>query len=108
MADSHIEPAKERRDSPRVPMRFHVRTGADQDFHPREGDLSLGGVAYAGEPVTGACDVRLKLPNVEQELSLRAEPVGGTQGKVHLRFVDLDTATELSIARYLDDLAGAR
>jgi len=108
MADSSIEPAKERRDSPRVPMRFLVRSAADSDFQQREGDLSLGGVAYLGAKVTGPCEIRLRLPNAVQELLLRAEPLGDGQDKVHLRFVDLDTATELTIARYLDDLAGAR
>jgi hypothetical protein len=33
--------------------------------------------------------------------------MGGASGtRVQLRFVDLDTVTELAIAKYLDDLAG--
>jgi hypothetical protein len=93
-------------------MRFSLRPAGGGDFREHEGDLSLGGVAFSGEAVeAGRYDVHFRLPGQEGEVRVRAEALGAgapgrVTGKVQLRFVDLDTAAELAIARYLDALAG--
>jgi hypothetical protein len=82
------------------------RVGGSDAYEEHEGDLSLGGVAVpARDPVHPRYEVRFRL--AERELHAEAEPLGndGAQGKLQLRFVDLDTATELAIARYFDELA---
>ena len=95
-------------------MRLLVRNVAEGgSFQEHDGDLSLGGVAFQGPPPPAGSryEVRFRLPNHDQELSVQAEPIAGPGGQVagkgvQLRFVDVDTATELAIAKYLDDLAG--
>jgi hypothetical protein len=87
-------------------MKFSIRRAGEGDFREHEGDLSLGGVAFIGETVEGGrYDVRIRLPQSDRELQVQAEAMAPAKGKAHLRFVDVDTATELAIARYLDDLA---
>jgi hypothetical protein len=91
-------------------MRFSIRrAGEGGDFREEQGDLSLGGVAFTGtgEAAPGTrYDVRFRLPNSDRELQVQAEALAPVKDKLHLRFVDVDTATELAIARYLDGLAG--
>lgn len=108
MSERTPEGGRERRESPRVPMRFQIRREDGSDFQEHDGDLSLGGVAFLGsQELSGRYVIRLRLPGVEEELVALGEPVNKSGGdKVHLRFVDLETDTELAIAKYLDDLAG--
>jgi uncharacterized protein (TIGR02266 family) len=102
---------EERRDSPRVPMRFLVRRqGAVGDFEAREGNLSLGGLAWSGgHPEVGTrLEVRFLLPGGKDEVQVLGEVLSVREGQegssVHVRFIDLPMETEMSIARYLDDL----
>lgn len=106
------ETTTDRRDSPRVPMRFRVRNVMEGgDFREYDGDLSLGGISFQGDPAKagGRYEIRFKLPNGERELEAQGEPIQRVDAKgkgVQLRFVELDTPTELAIAKYLDDLTG--
>lgn len=114
MVESNKAPvtgADERRDSPRVPMRFLVRrAGTGAEFEAYEGDLSLGGCAwYGGMMEAGAqVELRLILPSAPDELNVRGEVLHVTVNERgtarHARFVDMSVETELAIARHLDDL----
>ena len=104
---------EDRRESPRVPMSFLVRD-ADHDageWEERAGDLGLGGISWRGKtaPLGREVDVRFRLPGVSRELRARGEIIrlknDGHELLFQLRFLELDTACELAIAKYLDDLA---
>lgn len=99
----------ERRDSPRVPMTFLVRDVAEGgSYLERDGDLSLGGIYWKGKspPFGTQVEVRFRLPGVPKELRARAEIIRVMEQAqnldFHVRFVELDVADELAIARYLD------
>jgi hypothetical protein len=104
MAESKVSPgsgAEERRESPRVPMRFLVRRAGS------EGDLSLGGCALRGGALEGGTQVelRLLLPSAPDELKVQGEVLPGARGEAaRVRFLDLSVEEELAIARHLDDL----
>ncbi|ADO74125.1 PilZ domain-containing protein [Stigmatella aurantiaca] len=114
MAENKISPAsgaEERRESPRVPMRFLVRrAGSEAGFEAYEGDLSLGGCALRGGSLEGGAQVelRLLLPSAPDELRVNGEVLQVTRGEpgvaVRVRFVNLSVEEELAIARHLDDL----
>ncbi|MBN1206984.1 MAG: PilZ domain-containing protein [Myxococcaceae bacterium] len=102
---------EERRDSPRVPMKFLVRrAGSEADFEPREGDLSLGGCAFQGAALDPGAqlEMRFLLPSLPDELRVRGEvlavPQGAQAAATRVRFLELPVETELAIARYLDDM----
>lgn len=105
----------ERRDSPRVPMKFLVRDKAEGgSFDEYEGDLAVGGAFFRGRypPAGNLYEVRFHLPGMSKDirvtgelLRIRDEPK--SKG-YHLRFKDVDLASELAIAKYLDDLARRR
>ncbi len=115
MAEQNDSPGargEERRESPRVPMRFRVRlAGSGAVFEAREGDLSLGGCAWRGGPLEpgAAVELRFRLPQLTDELAIRGEVLQvtgrGQEGATHVRFVDVPMEAELAIARHLDDLA---
>jgi hypothetical protein len=101
----------ERRESPRVSMRFLVRRADTADmFESREGNLSLGGFAWFGAalPVGSKVEVRFTLPGSIDEFHLRGEVLNvghGSKGSsAHARFLELPVEAEMRIARYLDDL----
>ena len=99
----------DRRDSPRVPMRFWVREEGDASWTEYEGDLSVGGVFFkrSAEPKGNRFEIKLKLPDQPNELITVAELIRfGTKGDagVHARFVDPSVQVELAIAKYLDEL----
>jgi hypothetical protein len=109
--DSSPQPREERRDSPRVSMRFRVRRADSADsFEPREGNLSLGGFAWFGgaQSVGSKVEVRISLPDAGEELQLRGEVIHVAHGSrgtsAHARFLELPVEAELRIARYLDDV----
>jgi hypothetical protein len=106
--DSTGPKSEERRDSPRVPMRFLVRrAGSEVAFEPHEGDLSLGGCAFRGggmEP-GWALEMRFLLPGVADEMHVRGEVLRTSDAAAtRVRFLDLPVEAELAIARYLDDM----
>ncbi len=101
----------DRRESPRVPMRFLVRrAGSAETFESREGNLSLGGFAWHGSPFENGqeVEVRFVLPGGADEVQARGEIIHVRQGpqgqSAHVRFVALSVEVEMAIARYLDDL----
>jgi len=114
MADSpKPEPSgAERRDSPRVPMKFLIRDKAEGgSFDEYQGDLAVGGAFFHGRyPPTGTLyEVRFHLPGMGKDIRLTGELLrvrDEARGKgYHLKFKDVDLDSELAIAKYLDDLA---
>jgi uncharacterized protein (TIGR02266 family) len=110
--DKVVPSESDRRDSPRVPMRFLVRrAGETGDFEARQGDLSIGGFAWHGSAWEAGArvEVRFILPGAADELQARGEVVrvdSGPQGPIsRVRFVELPVEVEMRIARYLDELA---
>jgi hypothetical protein len=98
----------DRRDSDRVPCKFLVRESAlGGSFEEREGNLSIGGVYFAGlHPPTGSViEVRFFVPGHEQEIEARGEVVRvsreGDQFGAHIRFTDILLESELALARFL-------
>lgn len=106
--DSTGAKAEERRDSPRVPMRFLVRrAGSEASFEPHQGDLSLGGCAFRGGTLQSGTqvEVRFILPSGSDELQVRGEVLPNSDVvATRVRFLDLPVEAELTIARYLDDM----
>ena len=100
----------ERRESPRAPMFFLIRdAGRDgANWLEGEGNLSTGGIQWSGRrtPSSRLVDVRFRLPGVPREIHAKGEiiRVSGENGasKFHVRFVELDVQSELTIARYID------
>ena len=99
----------ERRDSPRVPMRFLVRDVVEGgSYLEREGDLSLGGIYWKGKypPFGTQVEVRFRLPGVPKEIRAQGEIIRvmdkGNEVDFHVRFTELDVADELAMARHLD------
>lgn len=107
----HSFDPSDRRDSPRVPMKFHVRpVGGTGDYQEHEGDLSIGGALFhSPTAVAGAqYEIKFRLPEKTRDVVCKAEvlrvrDVGDTQ-RVHLKFYDLELEHELAIAKYIDDL----
>lgn len=102
----------DRRDSPRVPMRFLVRpAGSDAAFVEARGDISIGGFAWftRERPEAANYEARFLLPLSEDlhcaigEL-VRISSDGERFGK-HLRFTEIGVRTELAVARYLHQAA---
>lgn len=102
----------DRRDSPRVPMKFLVRDLEEGgSFQEYEGDLAVGGAFFTARypPAGTQYEVRFHLPGLPKDIRARGELLRIRDDKkgmgYHLRFKDLDVASELAIARYLDNLA---
>jgi len=90
-------------------MQFLVRDLAEGgSYQEREGDLSVGGIYWAGRyPPEGAeVEVRFRLPQEAKEIRAQAEIIRIDQGDggigFHVRFTELDIESELAIARFLD------
>jgi hypothetical protein len=105
----------ERRDSPRVPMTFLVRDVVEGgSYLEREGDLSLGGIYWKGKspPFGTQVEVRFRLPGVPTEIRARAEIIRvmetGHDLDFHVRFVELDVADELAMARHIEQFSRSR
>ncbi|MBL8956689.1 MAG: PilZ domain-containing protein [Myxococcaceae bacterium] len=101
----------ERRDSPRVPMKFLLRDMTEGgSYVEREGDLSLGGIYWKGKyPPHGTdVEVRFRLAGVTKEIRAKGEIIRvmdrGNNIDFHVRFVELDVSSELAIAKYLDEV----
>ncbi len=99
----------ERRNSPRVPMTFLIRNSSEAgSYLQREGDLSVGGIHWKGqEPAFGTLvEVRFRLPGVPKEIRAKAEIIRvleqGRDLDFHVRFVELDVADELAVARHIE------
>lgn len=102
---------EDRRESPRVSMRIHVRRAGTSDaFESREGNISLGGFAWFGwaMPVGTKVEARFALPGSDEELQVRGEVLhvghGSRGSSAHVRFLELSQEAELRIARYIDDI----
>jgi len=103
----------DRRDSDRVPCRFLVRESAlGGSFEERVGNLSIGGVYFAGlHPPTGSLvEVRFFVPGHESEIEARGEVIRvsreGDQFGAHIRFTDILLESELALARFLQGKVG--
>jgi hypothetical protein len=101
----------ERRDSPRVPMTFLLRDVANPrgGWEERTGDLSIGGIAWRGKtpPHGTTVDVRFRLLGVPREIQCKGEIIRvvdqGQTIEFRVRFVELDVASELAVAKFLDE-----
>jgi len=103
----------DRRDSDRVPCKFLVREAAQGgSFEERIGNLSIGGVYFAGlHPPTGSViEVRFFVPGHESEIEARGEVIRvsreGEQFGAHIRFTDILLESELALARFLQGRGG--
>jgi len=100
----------DRRDSHRLPIEVEVAEG-NGPFERHRGDISIGGVFFEKPlslPAGAVVQLRFTLPTLDRELEVKAEVVEITavgpvrKAGTRVRFVDLDTRSELLIARYLD------
>lgn len=100
----------DRRDSPRIAIKLLVRqVDLGGSFEERDGDIGIGGVYYEDRflPAGRHVELRFRLPGIENEIRCMGEilRISESPGRfgAHVRFVDMPTATELAIARFLDD-----
>lgn len=105
-------PQEDRRESPRVPMRFLVRDpSAGSSYQEHEGLLSLAGFAWPASEPPGGSDVEVRFslgdgPEIEAKGEIVREIEDSPSQKFHVLFTELDLQTELAIARYLDERRG--
>lgn len=111
--DSERALASDRRDSPRLLMRFEVRSSETDAFVACDGDVSLGGAFYVAQepPLPGPLEVRIQIPGSPlgegTTVTCGAEVVrthrsgDGTWG-VHLAFRGLSLEDERALARFID------
>jgi len=102
-ADSNAD----RRDSARIPVRFHVREPALGGSYERvEGNLAIGGVLYWSlhPPVGGRVEVRFFIPAFNREVRAVGEVLrvsrDGVRFGTHVRFVEIPLDAEMTLARY--------
>lgn len=95
-----------------MPMHFLIRDVTEGgSFQEYDGDLAIGGVYFLGRypPAGNRYELRFRLPGNPKDLRVKGEVLRVRDGEggigYHLKFVDLDVSTELTIARYLDNLA---
>lgn len=101
------EPNDDRRDSQRVPFRFQVRERElGGSFEEHQGNLSIGGVYFAGfHPTTGAVvELRFMVPGYDHEVLATGEVLrisrDGAQFGTHIRFTEIPLEAELALARF--------
>lgn len=107
-AGGPIDRGSDRRDSPRVPLKFFVSQVEAGAFEEKAGDLGIGGVYFEDPmvPVGKKVQLRFTLPGRPQEIRCEGEIIRvseqeGRQG-AHVKFGELATEDELAIARFLD------
>ncbi len=100
----------DRRESERIPIHLLVRDAAlGGSFEPYEGNLGLGGVFFGGpHPPTGSrIELRFLIPGTKHEVEATGEvlrvSLEGARFGAHVKFVDMPLASELAIARFLQD-----
>lgn len=99
----------ERRDSPRVSMRFWIRSlePASGLPHAYEGQLGLGGVTFwtPYPPASPTVEVGLRIYSWPDEFNARGrvvrEQIDENMTQVHVVFDELPIQQELALARYL-------
>lgn len=97
----------DRRDSLRKKASFVVRDGSAR--HEVDGELGLGGASFIlpGAPQNAALLVELTVGKATLQLSGTVTEVRAARTAVrhvHLQFGELDTRTELALAKWLDDM----
>ncbi|MBM4778779.1 MAG: hypothetical protein GQE15_13830 [Archangiaceae bacterium] len=97
----------DRRDSLRKKSSFVVRDGTTR--HDVDGELGLGGASFTlpGAPQAASLVVELRLGKTTLQLpgTVTEARVARTAVRhVHLQFAELDTRTELTLAKWLDDV----
>ncbi len=108
-AEGPIDRGSDRRDSPRVPLKFFVcQVEAGGSFEEKTGDLGIGGVFFEDRmvPVGKKVQLHFTLPGRPQEIHCEGEiiRVSEQEGRygAHVKFGELATEDELAIARFLD------
>jgi len=104
----------DRRESQRIPFIFRVRERAQGGpFEQRAGNLSLGGVYYAGArpPVGTFVDLRFSIPGHDHEVVAEGEVLRISRANElygsHIRFTQIPLDCELALARHLQTVAAA-
>jgi hypothetical protein len=100
----------DRRDSPRIPAKFRIRTEGSLAFEDATGDLNVNGVRWdAPRPIhEGSVDVLLQVPGLGDDFMAHGQVLGPREGPAHaygIQFTDVSAAGELGIARYLHEVA---
>ena len=91
----------DRRDSERKKASFVVVSGDTR--HEVSGELGLGGASFALSGQLSSHDVTVELRVGRQTLRLDAEVCSAKSARpVHVKFGELDTPTELALAKWLD------
>lgn len=99
--------AGDRRDSLRKKATFTVTDGSTK--HEVEGELGLGGASFVlpGPPAHDALVLELRVGKTTLRLPGRVTEARAARTAVrhvHLKFDELDTRTELALAKWLDDV----
>lgn len=99
--------AGDRRDSLRKKATFTVTDGSTK--HEVEGELGLGGASFVlpGAPAHDALVIEFRVGKARLELAgtvTEARAARTAVRHVHLKFDELDTRTELALAKWLDDV----
>lgn len=96
--------AEERRESFRKATALVVREG--QGRHETTGELGLGGASFTLPAAPRAeLIIELTVPSATLSLPARLRTSTATKGghEVHVTFAELDVATELAVAKWLDE-----
>jgi hypothetical protein len=100
----------DRRESPRVPMRFLVRDPElGGSYEECAGDLAVGGAYFRARypPVGKRYEVRFHLLWAGRDIRMKGEVLSlnhdGTGVGLHVRFTGGDVADELAIARFIEE-----
>lgn len=100
--------ASDRRDSPRVPLRFWVRNAElGGSFEERSGNVSMGGAFFMGPYESPGTEIEIAFwtPDTQTEIRARGEvirssQIGASVG-VHVQLRDIDVRRELELARFI-------
>ena len=97
----------DRRDSLRKKAAFIVRDGTTK--HEVDGELGLGGASFVlpGAPQSTDLLVELRIGKTKLQLAgtvAEARAARTAVRHVHVKFLELDTRTELALAKWLDDV----
>lgn len=97
----------DRRDSLRKKASFVVTDGATR--HDVEGELGLGGASFTlpGAPRSESLVIELRVGTSTLQLAgtvTEARAARTAVRHVHVRFAELDTRTELTLAKWLDEV----
>jgi hypothetical protein len=102
----------DRRDSPRVSVKLWIRqVEVGEAFEEREGNVGVWGAYFesTSAPIGKVVELKFALPGLDEEFLCNGEILSISEQRdkfgAHVRFVDLSTEVELTIAKFIDDNA---